>query len=164
MDTREWLMADLSDFLLSEYQNISQAHFKTNEMIATFFRYYVLVMTIPITVVVSAVSAGDYVEKSGHWSHLVGVLFLMIAVIGHFIGRYISGLKYKAILYARTVNGVRKYFLDTAESKVESVLPTDPSKPSLTIQTDHRNIVLTFAILTASYFFVGVIFLVDFSA
>lgn len=133
-------------------------------MIATFFRYYVLVMAIPITVVVSAVSAGSYVDKSGHWPQLVGALFLMIAAIGHLIGLYISGLKYKAVLYARAVNGVRHYFHHAVEKRLETVLPTDVRKPSLTTQTDHRNIVLSFAIFTAFYFFVGLIFLVDFSA
>lgn len=42
-------MADCSDFQLKEYENISQAHFKTNEMIAAFFRYYLLIMAIPVT-------------------------------------------------------------------------------------------------------------------
>ena len=49
-------MADKRDkpfekFLLEEYSNIAQAHFKSIETISTFFRYYLLIMSIPLSAV-----------------------------------------------------------------------------------------------------------------
>ena len=40
-----------TQFQLKEYENISQAHFKTNEVLATFYRYFLLIAAIPITAV-----------------------------------------------------------------------------------------------------------------
>ncbi len=40
-----------SQFQLKEYENISQAHFKTIEVLATFYRYFLLITAISITTV-----------------------------------------------------------------------------------------------------------------
>lgn len=40
---------EFEDFLLAEYTNIVQAHFKSIETISSFFRYYLLIMSIPLT-------------------------------------------------------------------------------------------------------------------
>lgn len=157
-------MADFSDFQLSEYANISQAHFKTNEMITAFFRYYLLVMAIPITATVGAL--GSSLGESGNvdfrpaigWS--LSVLFGMFSGVGFFISRYLSGLRCEAILYAQTVNSVRDYFYqlnpDTAP-QVSSVLPRDPTKPKLAESRDHSNIIYSAALLNSLYLFAGLL-------
>src|SRR5262245_55785758 len=44
-------MSAFEDFQQSEYQHIANAHFKAIESISSFFRYYLLVVGLPISVV-----------------------------------------------------------------------------------------------------------------
>ena len=39
-------MDDFTQFQLKEYENISQAHFKTNEVLATFYRYSKIILQL----------------------------------------------------------------------------------------------------------------------
>ncbi len=41
---------DFEDYLQNGYRSIAVAHFRTNEGIASFFRYYLLIMSAPIAV------------------------------------------------------------------------------------------------------------------
>jgi len=43
---------DFESYLSSEYKNIIEAHFRTMETISSFFRYYLLIMSASITLVV----------------------------------------------------------------------------------------------------------------
>lgn len=81
-------MADFSDFQIKEYENISQAHFKTNEMVSAFFRYYIIVMAIPISSVGAAIfgkidSLQDVSLLSG-WSDFIVFFFCFILRPGPF--------------------------------------------------------------------------------
>ena len=44
--------SNFEKFLLSEYSNIAEAHFKTIETISTFFKHYLVIMSIPITILI----------------------------------------------------------------------------------------------------------------
>jgi len=46
----------------------------------------------------------------------LGFIFICIAVVGFLVMIYIANLRMDAILYARTVNGIRKYFFDNAKT------------------------------------------------
>ena len=39
---------DFHAYLTTEYKNIAEAHFRTIEAISSFFRYYLLIMSVPI--------------------------------------------------------------------------------------------------------------------
>jgi len=57
--------SDFKEYLLSEYSNIAQAHFKTIDTISTFFRNYLVIVSIPISliaVLVSIFSGSETIE------------------------------------------------------------------------------------------------------
>ena len=81
-------MSDFSDFQLKEYENISQAHFKTNEMIAAFFRYYLLLMAIPMSTLGAAIISVDQAQQFAilsTWQFPIVIFLLVFAIIGFFI-------------------------------------------------------------------------------
>jgi len=107
-------MDDFTQFQLKEYENISQAHFKTNEVLATFYRYFLLITAIPITTIGIAVMniSDDAIgpETRELVQYIFGVSALLLSVVGAAVVSYIEGLRLDAILYARVVNSIRDYF------------------------------------------------------
>ncbi len=147
-------MADFSDFQLKEYENISQAHFKTNEMMVAFFRYYLLIMALPITFLGTAFATAEQSSKGAllyHWQIPIGAFLVTISGLGFLLMCYLSGLRLEAALYARTVNGVRAYFMKDAPIGTDHVLPIDINKPKLVKLGDHAFIVLSFALFNTLY-------------
>ena len=101
---------EFDEFQLEEYRNISQAHFKTIETISIFFRYYLLIMSIPIII------AGFFVKPEAFEIYVAGYyqIFALLLIIISLLGCGMLGwaiiLRMDGVLYARTINGVRKYF------------------------------------------------------
>lgn len=129
-------MDSFTQFQLKEYENISQAHFKTNEVLATFYRYFLLIVTIPLTAVGIAMinMADNGIQDEGRFIGYIffGVSTLLLSVIGAAVIGYIEGLRLDAILYARVVNSIRAYFftLQSGDKFGNPVLPMDRTKPS----------------------------------
>ena len=129
-------MDDFTQFQLKEYENISQAHFKTNEVLATFYRYFLLIAAIPLTAVgIAMINLAD--NGVGDEGRLLGSVFfgvstLLLSIVGAAVIGYIEGLRLDSILYARVVNSIRAYFftLQKGDKFGKSVLPTDKTKPS----------------------------------
>ncbi|MDA1370240.1 MAG: hypothetical protein O2971_05715 [Proteobacteria bacterium] len=152
-------MAESSDFMLKEYENISQAHFKTNESIAIFFRYYLLLMAIPIAFLGTSweqVEAKDVVNMGSALAAMNAAIFGIFAVMGLCVMYYVIGLRLDALLYARTVNGTRKYFADrgkNSKDKIDDflVLPTNMSSPKFTASNGFLGLVSSFTILDSCY-------------
>ncbi len=123
--------------MISEYNNISQAHFNTVNTISNFFRYYLLIITIPISVVIVLAEKSnenflDYLNKALPSFTCLGAFSLFL--IGLCVSVYIVNLRFDALLYARTVNGIRKYFykisnLNCFQENRYRVLPTVTSRP-----------------------------------
>ena len=107
-------MDDFTQFQLKEYENISQAHFKTNEVLATFYRYYLLITAIPITTIGLALlrlSEGNILDESRIIAYYTfGISTVILSIVGAAVVTYIEGLRLDAILYARVVNSIRDYF------------------------------------------------------
>ncbi|MEE4540338.1 MAG: hypothetical protein V2J51_17825 [Erythrobacter sp.] len=156
-------MDDFTQFQLKEYENISQAHFKTNEVLATFYRYFLLIAAIPMTAVgIAMINLAD--NGIGDEGRLLGYIFfgvstLLLSVIGAAVVSYIEGLRLDSILYARVVNSIRAYFfsLQNSEKFGKSVLPTDRTKPSYDGFGAGYTIYFACATLNASYSAVGVL-------
>jgi hypothetical protein len=154
-------MADFSDFQLKEYENISQAHFKTNEMITAFFRYYVLVMTVPITAfgALFTLSGGDKaLSHMEFWQWPISVLLIAFGILGGLMMLYVTGLRCEVILYARQVNSSRSYFFEAEEKQTNPhlatlVLPRDSTSPKIVSGSigDHDFIAMSFAWLNSLY-------------
>lgn len=121
-------MPDFSDFLLSEYENIAKAHFEAQKQFAVFFRYYILFASVPI-LILTAVGKDNEIFKN----NVFGYILLFLGFVGFFFYLFVINLKNEAVLYSRTVNGIRKYFYDNMPNPQLAtsirVLPTDIKKP-----------------------------------
>jgi hypothetical protein len=115
------------EFLLKEYENIATAHFESQKQFALFFRYYTLFFSIPIVVFFY----ND--EKKLVTDSEFGWLMITLSIIGIFFFWYAVNLKNEAVLYARTVNGIRNHFYKNVpidDQKRLRTLPTDIFKPA----------------------------------
>jgi len=112
--------ADTKKFLLEEYSNISTAHFKSIESISSFFRYYLLIMSIPISAVLVLPKALDGSTNLQNflteYQDILMWLSTGVAFVGMGMFSYIINLRLDTILYARTVNSIRKYFYDSDDN------------------------------------------------
>ncbi len=127
---------DFDDFLIKEYDRISEAHFSTMTAIAQFMRLYLAVASVPpaaIAFLAKPAEAGGIVDVLRNNPSLALVPLLAISIVGILLAGYVISLQNDAALYARTVNGVRAHFVDKAGAATASkaiVLPTDRNKPS----------------------------------
>ncbi len=163
---------DVSDFLLMEYKNIAQAHFNAQEMLSKWVRFYFLVIAAPLTLLVLFAGKGQTIDLNSPRGFFP-ILTLLTGTVGIFISLIIFDIRLDAALYARTVNGIRKYFLDrdlkqrnyglmlNAKSNLGPilldpspyvVLPGDISKPSMTkLSINGWIFVSMFILINSSY-------------
>jgi len=128
------------EFLLKEYDNIAQAHFNTVETISTFFKHYLLIVSLPLPLV--ALILKPWGEESAAWAStalreygfLVPMATFAVACVGFCVMNYVVNLRLDALLYARTVNGIRQHFWTTSGVRFQDelhvgVLPRSPHRP-----------------------------------
>ena len=157
---------DFTQFQLKEYENISQAHFKTNEVLATFYRYFLLIAAIPITTIGLALLnfSNDGLNQEGRFlAHLIfGVSAILLSLIGAAVISYIEGLRLAAILYARVVNSIRDFFFKKPGADLfgGSVLPTDKDKPSYDGLGASFIMYHACALMNSAYFGAGLLILI----
>jgi hypothetical protein len=156
---------EFETFLLAEYNNIANAHFNTVDSIANFMKNYIVIASVPffvIGVLLSAKQSPDNalltVMTQNPW--VPGTLMVGLAVVGLCVLGYIVNIRCDAILYARVVNGIRRYFynraaLDLATQNSIRVLPIDTQLPHYFELTYFGFVVAVFAIIGAAYFGVG---------
>lgn len=155
-------MDDFTQFQLKEYENISEAHFKTNEVLSTFYRYFLLITATPITAIgIALVNVSkDGISNEGRiLAHIIfGVSALLLSAAGSAVIAYIEGLRLDAILYARVVNSIREYFfkLPEAERFGVPVLPTKRDKPSYDGFGAGFIIFFACALMNSGYFAAGI--------
>jgi len=154
------------EFLLHEYDNIAQAHFNTVNTIATFFKHYLLIVSLPIPLLAwvlkpaegaATTALGPILQKLGI---VVPLGAILIGVIGFLVMCYIANLRFDAILYARTVNGIRKYFSSRSTVPFEEefrvrVLPRSTYQPRYLEWTYFIWVILAFGLLNATYVSLG---------
>lgn len=158
-------MDDFTQFQLKEYENISQAHFKTNEVLATFYRYFLLITAIPITTIGLALMklSEDGISPEGRFlAHFIfGLSVMLLSLVGAAVISYIEGLRLDAILYARVVNSIRDYFFNKpgAEFFGPPVLPRRRDRPSYGGQGASFTMYFICAAMNAVYFSCGLLIL-----
>ena len=116
-------------FLIEEYKNIAATHDKLRDMLARLFNYFLLLSAFPFTVAGIMFQKGNLDLLAAPLSlHLlffavgVGHLFLTLSLIDARLSQY---------RYARTVNAIRKYFVDSdARLSGYLFLPTSTDVPS----------------------------------
>lgn len=158
-------------FLTSEYENIAQAHFKSIETISQFFRYYLLIMSIPLSAVAlvaqqAFVSPNRSYIKSFFLNHnfFPFLILLLVSLIGVGIFCYIVNIRLDTVLYARTVNGIRKYYYDKFDEDPNlklryRQLPQSPLLPSYYEEWMFLPVVAVFGMINSFYFLIGSCFL-----
>lgn len=152
-------MKDFEDYLLEEYSNISKAHFKTIETFTSFFRYYLILMAIPISIL----SLFNNTKNEKMISLLISLMpwiSFAISIVGISIMLYIIHLRFDAILYARTINAIRKYFYDESDVSIDDkirlrVLPQSPHMPDYHETGYFWPVILTFGIIDSLYYCYG---------
>jgi hypothetical protein len=128
------------EFMLKEYESIAAAHFDSQAGLRQQFRFYLIVVAVPLTVLGFALNrpagSGLQVKDIGLLTlpPLVSSVFAGIGFLGMLLSLAMIHTAFDSVLYARTVNGVRKYFADRAlqlgvDLAPYFVMPTDKAKP-----------------------------------
>jgi hypothetical protein len=156
------------EFLLAEYQYLAQAHFNTINTISEFFKQYILIVSLPISVAVVFLKPVE-LQASGILNYLRNhpsiplMLFLLVVVAGFCVLGYVVNQRFDALLYARSVNGIRKYFYKSSGLNIENelrfrVLPTSIHFPSYIEPRHFQFVVLAFAFVGTAYLYAGLYF------
>jgi hypothetical protein len=145
------------EFLLAEYNNIAQAHHISINTMTTFFKHYLLIMSLPISAIIvfftllAKGSPGVPLWLEFHPGVILGGSVLL-CLIGLLIMLYIINLRFKALLYARTVNGIRSYFVDrNPDNAYYFVLPSTTLKPPYKEILAFGPVIMTFALANTTY-------------
>lgn len=153
-------MGEFREYLRAEYRHIAEAHFRTIEAISSFFRYYLLIMSAPITALAIFIGLSDNLQGIINIVESLRPLLVatltVISLVGFFVMLYIINLRMDVILYARTVNAVRKHFYDQAPTDIDTklhtrVLPQTPAQPGYKESRYFLPVVLAFALFNTFY-------------
>lgn len=149
----------MQDFLLAEYQSISQAHFNTNEAIGAFFKNYLAIVGIPITaagLILTYLGKSSVPSESLPYEVPVLAGSWLVGVVGLCVMAYVVNLRLDALLYARQVNGIRQHFLNEHALPIEHehalrVLPRSTSEPPYVELQYFVAVIAVFALLDGAY-------------
>jgi hypothetical protein len=154
------------EFMLKEYESIAAAHFDSQAGLRQQFRFYLIVVAVPLTVLgvaLNRTSAGGSPRDLNLLSlpALVSWVFVGIGVLGFLLSLAMIHTAFDAVLYARTVNGIRKYFCDRAkESNVDLepylVMPTNREKPRYFHRRSFFYQSLLISFVNAAYVWIGI--------
>lgn len=143
------------EFLLAEYNNIADAHHISVSTMTAFFKHYLLIMSVPVSAIVLMLTLQARSISTAPPTIDTAVILggtLLLFTLGIVVMVYIINLRIRALLYARTVNGIRCYFADSNPGyKKYLVLPTLTNKPSYREWGEFGPVILTFALVNTAY-------------
>lgn len=140
-----------ADFMKLEYEHMVDAHMNATDKLTSFFRYMLLIYSAPLLLLART----DELHKWSPW------VFTAIALVGFAVTMYMSKLRFETLLYARTVNGVRRYFLDRyddldfVESSEYRVLPSQKSIPPFADLGQFSWIIVAAGFVNSVYLYLG---------
>lgn len=128
----------VDDFMLKEYESIASAHFDSQAGLRQQFRFYLVIAAVPVTLIGLA-----FKDRPAHeieqltFFNLPVVLtsvFFAIGILGILLLLSMIHTALDATMYARTVNGVRQYFVQRAgglgsDIKPYLLMPFDKTRP-----------------------------------
>lgn len=124
---------DSTDFMLTEYERISTAYFGLRDQVNEWFKAYLTLVGFPLTVLAAVMKLGNGADFSTDLNNLppiVAGLLTLVAFLGFFVCLSIISMRLEMILYARTINGIRRYFGHQDNVLREFlILPTSDSVP-----------------------------------
>jgi len=154
----------LEEFQIEEYKNISNAHFETNKQIGIFFRYFLIIASTPALIFAwFGKDNPKFIDNLLYGSNttttlFVGFFLIFISIIGILASFYLVSLRLDSILYARTVNGTRKYFFNHKKLKNEELFRVLPKQTNVPKYFDHHTFGVLYyaiAIINSAYFALG---------
>jgi uncharacterized HAD superfamily protein len=152
------------DFQLEEYKNISNSHFESIKQVSIFFRYYLLILAAPFLLFNFIVGTEGGLKSffqgnnDAIYYNIVFIYLFLVSLIGLFIFYYVVNLRHDAILYARAVNKVRRYFYEGSNLGIEDyeqylALPIVSTRPKYSQRTFFSPLVVVFSIINCGLFF-----------
>lgn len=154
----------VDEFMLKEYESIASAHFDSQSGLRQQFRFYLLIAAVPITVL-GLVFRDRPLEELAKLRVFslptpFNYVFIMIGLLGFLILLSMIHTALDATLYARTVNGVRDYFVDRGKElgldfKPYLKMPTDQHRPPYFHMRSFFWQVIFIAAINSSYLAVG---------
>ncbi len=124
---------DSTDFMLTEYERISTAFFGLRDQVNEWFKAYLTIVGFPLTVLAAVMkisNSNNFSTDLNNLPNVVAGLLVLVAFLGFFVCLSIISMRLEMILYARTINGIRRYFgnQDTELPKF-LILPTSDKVP-----------------------------------
>jgi hypothetical protein len=178
LSTSEQSDSDAKSFMLKEYETIASAFFDLSRQKTEMFRFYLILVTIPITLLAAIIGLQKQTADFFALPGLIVLVLLAISIAGLLMTSLIVGLRFEAIVYAKTVNLARRFFIDSNSDKkliLYTLLPNGDDYPKFNeqpLETTKRKWrwqlgtgaifleVVLMALLNATYFSFAVINLV----
>jgi hypothetical protein len=133
LDSPKTSKCDTSDFMLEEYKQIVAAFFDLSRQKSDMFRFYLILVTIPITLIAAILGLEEAPPVSlTNLPTFVTLVLVAIAIAGLIMTAVVVDIRFECILYAKTVNLLRRYFIDKEdeqESRNYLVLPDGDDLP-----------------------------------
>ncbi|MBC8493120.1 MAG: hypothetical protein H8D43_04975 [Chloroflexi bacterium] len=106
------MQKDASDFMIQEYDQIASAYFGLRDQVNEWFKTYLTLVGLPVTVlgVALKISNGEGPLSIADLPDVVSGPLIAVALLGFFVTLTIVSMRMEMILYARTINGIRRYF------------------------------------------------------
>ena len=156
-----------NDFQLEEYKNISNAHFETNKQIGIFFRYFLLIASAPALIFlwfgkdnpnfIDNILKGN--EEVLNINLFTAIFIIFISIVNMLSSFYLVGLRLDNVLYARTINGVRRYFYNNVKINEEEQYRVLPKQINIPKYFDNHTFGILFyaiALINSAYFTLGI--------
>lgn len=115
MSSENVLKRDASDFMLEEYKQIAAAFFDLSKQKTEMFRFYLILVTIPITLIAALLGSEETPISFQNLPNLVTLLLFAIAIAGLIMTAIVVDIRFECILYSKTVNLARRFFMDKGE-------------------------------------------------
>jgi len=138
------MTSDPSDFMIQEYSQIATAFFGLSNQVNDWLKTYITLVGLPLTLLAAALrfggEGGVVTVSLNSLPDVVSSLLVLVSFLGLFVVLSIVNMRMEMILYARTINAVRRYFGEVDRQRPRAVnsqnladflvLPTSDSKPS----------------------------------
>lgn len=131
-----------SDFMITEYERISTAYFGLQNQVNDWFKTYLTIIGFPLTIFTAVLRLvpSDGEVKLTTLPVLVAGLLALVSLLGFFITISIVSMRMEMLMYARTINLIRRYFaLKTEGLEKYLVLPKTDTKPGFYETKDSLN-------------------------
>ncbi len=125
-----------SNFMLKEYEIISSAFFDLSKQKTEMFRFYLILVTIPVTLIAAIIGLENQTLSFFALPDLVNLVLLAVSIAGLLMSALIVDLRFEAIAYAKTVNLARRFFVDNDKNNLGkyTLLPDGDDYPKFNEQ------------------------------